>query len=121
MYSHALGELAESKIAVVEAMAKMQARMYRKTAAVMHPPKDEQRPWEYQCQWCRVRPTIKHQHDPVGYMLASLLNSYERDRIVSVHDIALTNSAVRTAVLLPCESEFGKGATSPCMTFTYVL
>ena len=76
MYSHALGERAESKIAVVDALAKMQARMYRKTPAVMHPPKDEQRPWEYQFRWCRVRPIIKHQYDLVGYSLASLLNSY---------------------------------------------
>ena len=60
MYSHALGERADSKIAVKEAMAEMQAKLYQTTGSAMHFPKDEQRPGEYQCWWCRVRSIIKH-------------------------------------------------------------
>ena len=44
MYSHALGERADSKITVVEAMAKVQAKLYETIGAIMHPPKHEQCP-----------------------------------------------------------------------------
>ena len=41
MYSDALGEQADSMNAIIEAMAKMQARTYQTIGAVMHPPKDK--------------------------------------------------------------------------------
>ena len=59
----------------VEAMVMMPLRLYQTVGGVLHAPKDEQHPWEYQYQWRRVRPTIKHQHDSVGYRLASLLTA----------------------------------------------
>ena len=108
MYTHALGEGAGSRIAVVEAMAKMQAKSYQATGSAMHFPKDEQCPGEYQCWWCRVRPIIKHQHRPVGYGLTSLLNGYERGHIIFVHSCTLTSSAVRTALYCLVKVNSGK-------------
>ena len=74
MYSHALGERADSMIAIVGAKAKMQAKMYQAfRAVVMHPPKDKRCPLEYRFQCCRVQTTILSQNDSVGYRSASLL------------------------------------------------
>ena len=121
MYSHALGERAESKIAVVEAMATMEAKLYQITGPAMHFPKDKRRLMGYQCRWCGVQPIIKHQYDLVGYSLASLLNSYGGGHIIFVHNFTLTKLAVRTIVQLSRESEF-KNVASSCFTrFTLVL
>ena len=73
MYSDALGEQADSMNAIIEAMAKMQARTYQTIGAVMHPPKDKPCPLEYQFQWCRIHTTVQHENESVRYSLASLL------------------------------------------------
>ena len=62
-------------IVIVGAMAKMQVKLYQTIGGVMHLPKDERCPLEYQLQWCRFQTTVQHQNDLVGYRLASLLTA----------------------------------------------